>query len=446
MTAVAVEPEDVEVVAEATGGVLLTVGTVASGLLAYAFNAVVARALGPEAYGPIAVLWAATFLVAVVLFRPVEQTLSRGVAERLAAGQDGKPVGRAAAWLCCGAASAAVAACILAWTPITDRLFDGHEVVTAMLVLAIVGYAASYFVRGLVGGRRWFAGYGSLLLADGGVRLVFALPLLVVASTDVAAVAIAAAAFAGAVVPLLLPGWRARRTLDGAPGPEFDVAQASRFAGPVAALAAADQVLLSGGPVLVMLAGGPHASAAAAVVFAATMLVRAPAYLFQGLAAALLPNLTTLQVQQDEQRFRQAVGRVVLVLGAFSLVMVLGALTTGPTGMHLLYGDGFAATRGDLAMLAAGAGFYLVAATLTQAALARDRAVGAAFAWTASAALFVVLELTLAGPALHRVALAFAVAALLAALACAAVTLALARERALEPSPRTGVRPLRRAA
>ena len=59
---------------------------VASGLLAYAFNVFVARVLGPDAYGQIAVLWGAMFLAAVVLFRPLEQTISRSMADRLARG------------------------------------------------------------------------------------------------------------------------------------------------------------------------------------------------------------------------------------------------------------------------------------------------------------------------------------------------------------------------
>jgi hypothetical protein len=73
------------------GALLMSVGTLGSGVMAYAFNIVVARALGADAYGPIAVLWAALFLVAVVLFRPVEQTLSREVAEATA---HGRPCGR----------------------------------------------------------------------------------------------------------------------------------------------------------------------------------------------------------------------------------------------------------------------------------------------------------------------------------------------------------------
>lgn len=406
------------------GALMLSVGTVASGVLAYAFNAVAARALGPDAYGPVAVLWAAMFLVAVVLFRPVEQTLSQGVAARLAAGQDAGGVVRGVAWLALTAAGVAMLACVAAWGPITAGLFAGQDVLTAMLVAGIAGYGLSYVLRGLVGGQRWYAGYGVLLLADGGVRLLVALPLLLVASTAVAGIAVAAAAFGGALAVLLAPGWRRRPSLRGAPGPAFRPLGALRFAAPATAIALADQVLLSGGPVLVMLAGGHGASAAAGVVFAATMLVRAPAYLFQGVAAALLPNLTTLRVQRDDVAFRRAVARTVAILVAFAGLMVAGALAVGPSVMARLYGEGFDVGRLDLALLAAGAGGYLVAATLSQAALASRQAVAAAAVWAAAAVAFVGLEVALPGDPLHRVALAFCVAALGGAVAFCALALA----------------------
>src|SRR3954471_17302513 len=75
---------------------VLSVGTLASGVLAYAFNLLAARSLGAEAYGQVAVLWAGMFLVSVVAFRPVEQMLSRGIAERTARGIDARPVLRSA--------------------------------------------------------------------------------------------------------------------------------------------------------------------------------------------------------------------------------------------------------------------------------------------------------------------------------------------------------------
>ena len=185
------------------GALLMSIGTLGSGVMAYGFNVVAAQALGPDAYGPIAVLWAALFLVAVVLFRPVEQTLSREVAEATAHGRDVRPLLRAVAGLAAGTVLAAVVACLAAWGPITDGLFDGQSVLTAMLVVGIAGYGASYFVRGVIGGRRWYAGYGIGLLADGGVRLALVLPLFLVASTSLAAAALAAAAFAGGIAPLL---------------------------------------------------------------------------------------------------------------------------------------------------------------------------------------------------------------------------------------------------
>jgi O-antigen/teichoic acid export membrane protein len=408
----------------APGALLMSLGTVGSGLLAYAFNAVAARTLGPDAYGPIAVLWAAMCLIAVVLFRPIEQTLSRAVAERTAAGQDARTVVRPVAALAVGIALAVIAGCALAWSAITDRLFDGQNVLTAMLIVGVAGYGASYFMRGLVGGRRWYAGYGVLLLADGGVRLALVLPLYIWASTSLAAAALAAAAIAGAVAPLVLRGRTAITHLsDAEPGRPFRLGSAAGFAASTTVLAAGDQILLSGGPVLVMLQGGEHASKAAGLVFAATMLVRAPAYLFQGVAAALLPNLTTMLVRDDQHGFRRAVGRTVAILAGFSSVMVLGAFLLGPFVMRVLYGDGFDTTGTELALLAAGAGGYLVAATLSQAALARSEPVGAAAIWAASAMIFVALELVLPGSPLFRVSVAFCVATLANAAAFAAFAL-----------------------
>ncbi len=399
------------------GALLLSAGTVGSGLLAYAFNAVAARSLGPDAYGPIALLWAGMFLVAVVLFRPLEQTLSRAIAERKAQDVDARGAVRSVVRLGIVTATLAAAACLALWAPLTDRLFDGNGTLTLALAAGIVGYAASYLVRGVLGGVRWFGGYGTLLLADGSVRLALALPLVAVASQDLAAAAVALAAFAGAVAPLVVPGWRRRTALRAERTSRFDVGEATRFAVPVGVVAAADQILLSGGPLLVALTAPGNATKAAGIVFAATMLVRAPAYLFQGVAAALMPSLTTLEVLEDRGRFRRALGRTLLALGAFSAVLVVGVAVAGPASMGLLYGSGFSAGRADLVVLALGVGLYLTGATLYQAALARRRTVASAASWALAAAVFVGLELALPGAALHRVSVAFAVAALVLAAA-----------------------------
>src|SRR3954468_7956977 len=121
------------------GAALLSVGTLASGVLAYVFNLLAARALGPEQYGPVAVLWAAMFLVSVVLFRPAEQTLARNIAERVTRGEDARSVARAVAWLPLAALVVVAAVGAATWSTLTEKLFDGHGYLTACLLASIGG-------------------------------------------------------------------------------------------------------------------------------------------------------------------------------------------------------------------------------------------------------------------------------------------------------------------
>jgi O-antigen/teichoic acid export membrane protein len=396
---------------------LLSIGSIASGLLAYAFNVLAARALGPEAFAAIGALWAGMFLIAVLLFRPLEQTVSRTVADLVARGADARAAIRTTAWLGGGVAVAACLACLAAWGPLTNGLFGGRPALTVALVAGLGGYALSYFARGLAGGVRWFGGYGLVLLADGGIRLVVALPLLVWASTTLAAVAIAAAAVGGALAPLLSRDRGQLRRVDGggASAP-FALGTAARFAAPAAVMAGCEQFLLSGGPLIVLIRGGEGAAATAGVLFAAALLVRAPVFLFQGVAASLLANFTTYRAQGDHERMHKATITVALICAGIAVAGALGALAAGPLAMDLLYGAGFEATRGDLALLSLGIGGFLAASTFSQALLAADEASAAAWRWALATAVFIVLELTLPGAAFARVAIGFAVAGMLVGL------------------------------
>jgi O-antigen/teichoic acid export membrane protein len=403
-------------VVDRSDATLMSVGTLASGVLAYAFNVLAARALGPAAYGAVGALWGGMFLLAVLLFRPIEQTVSRAVADHLARGESAGAVVRSAAWLTALIATAAIAGCLFAWAPITDRLFGGEPVLTVALIAGLAGYGLSYFARGLVGGVQWFGGYGLVLLADGAIRFVVALPLLIVASQTVAAVAIAAAAAGGAVAPLFSRrrGQIGRLTA-GRPG-TFALGSAVRFAMPAAVIAGCEQVLVSGGPLLVLIAGGEGAAAAAGVLFAATLLVRAPVFLLQGVQARLLPSLTTFRARGDEASLHRATAKVALILAGFAGVLAAGALVAGPFAMTVLYGDEFTAGRIDLALLCVGIGGFMAAGVFCQAALARSQAWQAAGVWGVGATAFVALELALAGTPFHRVSLAFAVGSSLAGL------------------------------
>lgn len=403
------------------GAGLVSAATLGAGVLIYGFHVLAARALGAEAYGQIAVLWAALFLTVIVLFRPLEQTTSRETANRLARGEEAATVVRAVSRLAAGLLLALGLGLALGWSFVTDRLFLGNDGMTAMLLVGIVFYGGAYVARGLLAGTRWFPGYGLGLVADSVVRLVVAAPLVVFASQDLAAAAIAAAGLGGLVVPIVVGRRRLRRALEGSDHSSFRLGSALGFAMPAGIVAGADQVLVNGGPLLVMLGGGSGASKAAGVVFAATMLVRVPVYLFQGLAASLLPNLTRLHAVDGAIRFRRAVRQTVGLLLVGGVAIVAGAAAAGPEGMRILYGDDFTAGRLELVLLGAGVACYLGAAAFSQALLALGAAGRAAIAWSSSAVLFVGVYAVVPGEPLFRIGLAFlcATAAGLAAAAAA---------------------------
>jgi len=244
------------------------------------------------------------------------------------------------------------------------------------------------------------------------VRLLVALPLIVVASKSVAGAAMVAAGLAGAFIPLYVGRGRLSSVVVDAPGKRFSLTTALAFAAPASIIAIADQFLVNGGSLLVMLEGGADASKAAGIVFAATMLVRAPVYVFQGLAASLLPNLTHIHALDDTARFRRAVLRTVGFLLAAGVLIVAFAAVAGPETMKVLYGTGFEVGRYELTLLAAGVGCYLAAATCSQALLALDSGARAAVAWTTSSAVFIALYFLLSGSELERISLAFVLTAL----------------------------------
>jgi O-antigen/teichoic acid export membrane protein len=395
---------------ELTGAGLLSGAMAGAGLLAYAFHILAARTLTTTDYGQVAVLWGALFIGVVVLFRPLEQTTARSIADRLTRGEEAATVLRSVAivYLCVLAALAAATA--LAWGTITDRLFLGSDFMTAMLVVGIAGYGVQYVGRGILGGLRWFHGLSGIHVGDGVIRLAVALPLVALASKDVAAVALAAAGIGGALAPL----WHGRRRIAGlragADDERFHLRAALRFAAPASVIAGSDQLLVNGAPLLVIGAGGAEASKAAAVVFAATMLVRVPVFLFSGVAGSILPNLTRLNAADDHARFVSTVRRVCIAFAGATIGIVVAAAAFGPTGMSLLYGSEYTAPAADLALLGVGAGCYLAAATISQALLALARGVQAAVAWTISAGLFVAVYVLTSGAELHRISLAIAIA------------------------------------
>ena len=140
---------------------LLSIGIGSAGLLTYVYFSLASHNLNRVEYGEVVVLWSAVFITISTLFRPVEQLLSRTIAERQASRQPiGQPL-RVAARIQLGVA-AAFAVCALALRePLQDQLLSGNETLYWILVAAALAFGASFFARGFLAGSRHFALYAA---------------------------------------------------------------------------------------------------------------------------------------------------------------------------------------------------------------------------------------------------------------------------------------------
>jgi O-antigen/teichoic acid export membrane protein len=372
----------------ARGARILSVGIAATGLFTFAYFAVASHVLSDDAYGAISRLWSILFVTISVIYRPVEQLLSRSIADRRARGL-GPGHGdqlRGPAMIQLAFASVSLAVALVLRGPLTD-LLGGSDTLFWVLVASTLAYAASYFARGYLAGHQLFGLYGGLVLFESISRFCFPLAVAIGIASGQTAVAlgIAAAPFAS----LLVVPWALSRHA-GAPAGTPPAAGSrgggradADFAASVAAIQLSEQALLN---VAVLLVG---AGAPAAIVFSAFLITRAPLQLFQSVQTSLLPHLAGLEATEGRAAFDQAIRVTVLAIWAFAGAVALGLLALGPWVMSLVFDVGEDYGRVGLAVIAIGMGFHLTAGTLNQAALARGRARAAAGAWLAAAAAFV---------------------------------------------------------
>src|SRR5215213_538472 len=72
------------------GAAILSVGIGTTGLITFAYFSLASYALPESEYGRITLLWSAVFITVSVLYRPVEQLLSRTIADHDARGVEGR--------------------------------------------------------------------------------------------------------------------------------------------------------------------------------------------------------------------------------------------------------------------------------------------------------------------------------------------------------------------
>ena len=400
------------------GARVLSLGIATTGLVTFAYFSVASHLLDDEEYKAVSLLWSLLFVTVSVIYRPIEQLLSRTIADRRARGLEHDHPLRTPLLIQGGFALAFAAVALALRGPIEDGLFDGAGALYWILVIAVLAYAASYFARGWLAGHQWFGLYGGLVFLEAGSRLLFALAVAVGIAEGQTAVALgmAAAPFVSlVVVPLAFSrrpgaterrcrdaqrtasaGTGAQRTTSAGTGTQrtpsagtgdLGVARGGRFALAVLAIMLAEQTLLNAAVLTSDLTA--EDAVVAGFVFNVLLIARAPLQLFQAVQGSLLPHLAGLEASAGREEANRAVRITVLAIAGFALSVAAGLLALGPWAMDLVFDDAATYGRWGLTLVALGMGFHLMAGTLNQAALARDRAGGAAAAWLLTALAFV---------------------------------------------------------
>ncbi|MCL3862703.1 lipopolysaccharide biosynthesis protein [Actinotalea sp. K2] len=404
------------------GGLLsVAVGLGIFGLSTYGYLGLAGRALDPEVFAPLAVLWTLLNAVGIGLFLPFEQEMGRRTAARRAVGDGNGPVvrqGLAAAGVVLG--GAAVLATVF-WGQLAARLFEGHGSLVLLFVLAMAGMAASYVVRGLLSGHGRFGHYGAQLAVDGVLRVVGAGALLAAEVDGVVPFGIVLVV--APVMAVLVTTPRPSTVIT--PGREQVRAAAASALAILLGASVLSQLLANAGPVVVQLLATEGERVASGQFTAALVIARVPLFAFAAVQAVLLPGLAGLVggglVVEFARRVR-FVGLVTVALGGLGTVAVwlLGAQL-----VPLLFGEGFGVTRGVITLIALSGALFMVAQVAAQALLALGSERWVLVGWGAGL-IGLLLALIPHGPVTERAAWALVIGS---AVAMAVLVVTLVRER-----------------
>jgi O-antigen/teichoic acid export membrane protein len=407
-----------------SGARILSIGIASTGLLTFAYFSIASHVLGEASTSQLDLLWSVMFVIISVIYRPIEQLLSRTIAARRARGETAQSL-RVPMLIQAGFALTFLAVALALHHVLVDQVFEHNSTLYDVLVIGTMAYAASYFARGWLAGNQRFALFGGLVLMESTSRISFAIAVAVGIASGQTAVAlgIAAAPFVSLVV---VPAAFARRstkvsdssgldaleapiTVDEAdaalagPGTEgvqevsahddLSMRRGGGFAAWVSSIMLSEQTLLNAA-VLTVDATSSN-KALAGIVFNVLLIARAPLQLFQAIQTSLLPHLTGLEATEGHDAFARAIRITVLAIAGFAAAVALGLLVLGPFALqHVLFGQTFSYNRFGLALIGIGMGLHLTSGALNQAALARDRARAAAGCWLLAAVVFLAWMLT----------------------------------------------------
>ncbi len=408
-----------------SGARILSIGIASTGLFTFAYFSIASHVLGEQPAKRIDLLWSVMFVIISVIYRPIEQLLSRTIAERRARGQEQHTL-RVPMLIQATFALIFLATALALHDELLDNVFEHQQALYDVLVIGTLAYAASYFARGWLAGHQRFGLFGGLVLMESVSRISFAIAVAIGIASGQTAVAlgIAAAPFVSlVVVPAAFARTRAERargaeesggghkealaaaiTVDetdaalAGPGTEgvqetaahgdMSLRRGGGFAMWVSGIMLSEQTLLNAAVLTVDATSANRVLAG--IVFNVLLIARAPLQLFQAIQTSLLPHLTGLEATAGHEAFARAIRTTVLAILAFAAVVTLALLVVGPFALrHVFFGQNYTYKGTGLALIGIGMGLHLCSGALNQAALARDRARAAAGCWLLAAVLFV---------------------------------------------------------
>jgi O-antigen/teichoic acid export membrane protein len=381
------------------GAAILSAGIGVTGVITFGYFALASHSLSESEYGHITLLWSAVFITVSVLYRPVEQLLSRTIADRDARGLTGHDHLRVAATIQLALAVVFVVGALALRGPIKDDLLGDSSALYRILIVAVLAYAASYFARGFLAGHHRFGLYGGLVLMEASTRFLFALAVTVGIASGQTAVALGIAA--APIVSLAVVPWALGRRLRAQPAVAeaeddegaFTLAHGGGFAIAVLLIMLSEQTFLNAGPLLVKANAETGGAALAGFTFNVLLIARAPLQLFQAIQTSILPHLTRLRASGETDPFRRSVNLTLIAIAGFAGCVALVMLAIGPWLMGVVFGGDFDYARGGLVLVSIGMGLYLSAATLNQALLAHGHARQSCAVWVVCAAGFALFLL-----------------------------------------------------
>jgi len=404
---------------------------VVNGLTAYAFITISSRDLGAEAYSPVALLWALSFLLGIGFFLPLEQETARLVAGRVSRGQGIGPVVKSAARLGASLALGLVAVSLLAGRWFTNEFFNGETLLFLGLILVVVGLGAAHLVKGTLAGLGRFNGYARYVMGEGLGRLLLVGAVLGLATGSIGAYGLAIGLAPLVGILLATAGQRGILT----PGPEAHMGDLSKALGSLLVASVATALVLNVSPLAVQILATPQQADEPGRFLNALLVARVPLFFFQAVQAALLPRLSTLASQNKFAELWHELKHLLLLVGALGIGAVAVMAVVGPQIVEVAFGAEFAVGRQDMVLLAVSSAGLMVVLSLTQALIACRAQGRMALAWVAGVVAF-PLTLLVAGDQLFlRVEIALVATVSVAAVVMFALLLRfLSAQRVFSPA------------